>query len=271
MQMSLDLRQRKVLLTGASRGIGVHLARALAAAGAELVLTARDADKLAEVASACEQAGAKVSVIPADLADPQDRARLIDAAGEVDVLINNAGVEYTRRLLDQSDAQVHAQIALNLEVPIDLTRRVLPQMLARKAGTIVNISSMSGKGATPYNTVYAATKHGLNGFTTSLNLELHGTGVHVGVVCPGFVSEGMWGRTGIRAPLVLREVGPQQVVKGVMKVLRGAKQVLVTAGPVRPMLALVELFPGIEGPMLRLTNIVSTLERRADALDAGQD
>jgi short-subunit dehydrogenase len=267
--MSLDLRQRKILLTGASRGLGLHMAHALAAAGAQLVLTARDTTKLTEVASVCEQAGAKVRVIAADLADPTDRARLIDAAGELDVLINNAGVEYTRRLLDQSDTQVHAQIALNLEVPIDLTRRVLPQMLARRSGTIVNVSSMSGKGATPYNSVYAATKHGLNGFTTSLRLELHGTGVHVGVVCPGFVSEGMWGRTGIRAPLALREVGPERVAKAVMKVLGGAKQVLVTAGPVRPMLALVELFPGIEGPMLRLTNIVSTLERRADALDSG--
>ncbi|KIG14070.1 oxidoreductase, short-chain dehydrogenase/reductase family protein [Enhygromyxa salina] len=269
--MPIDLHQRKVLLTGASGGLGVHVARALAGAGAHLILTARDADKLSELAAACERAGAQVSVIAADLANPDDRARLIESAGEIDVLINNAGVEYTRRLLDQSDAQVHDQIALNLAVPIDLTRRVLPPMLARKRGTIVNISSMSGKGATPYNSVYAATKHGLNGFTTSLGLELHGTGVHVGVVCPGFVSEGMWGRTGIRAPLALREVRPQKVAAGVMKVLRGAKQVLVTEGPVRPLLALVELFPGIEAPMLRMTNIVRTLERRADALDAAQD
>ncbi|PRQ06879.1 SDR family NAD(P)-dependent oxidoreductase [Enhygromyxa salina] len=269
--MPIDLHQRKVLLTGASRGLGVHIARALAGAGAQLLLTARDATKLAEIAQACERAGAKVSVIAADLANPDDRASLIDRAGEIDILINNAGVEYTRRLLDQTDAQVHAQIALNLAVPIDLTRRVLPSMLARGTGTIVNISSMSGKGATPFNSVYAATKHGLNGFTTSLRLELHGTGVHVGVVCPGFVSAGMWGRTGIRAPLALREVGPERVAAGVMKVLRGAKQVLVTAGPVRPLLALVELFPGIEGPMLRMTNIVRTLEQRANALDAAPD
>jgi short-subunit dehydrogenase len=261
--MSLDLRRRKILLTGASRGIGSHVALELAKRGAELVLTARDADQLAEVAQACEGAGARVHVIAADLMKADDRARLVECSGEIDVLINNAGVEYTKALLDQTDAEVAAQLELNLAVPIDLTRRVLPQMLARRTGTIVNISSMSGKGATPFNSIYAATKYGLVGWSASLRIELQGSGVHVGVVCPGFVAEGMWGRTGLQAPAIMRAVSPAKVVKAVIQVLGGAGEVLVTPGPIRPLLALRELFPSLEAPLMRATGIVRTLEQRA--------
>jgi short-subunit dehydrogenase len=264
--MSLDLRDRKVLLTGASRGIGAHIARAVAEAGAQLVLTARDEAKLRETAAACEATGAAVTVIAADLCREQDRARLVEAADGPDILINNAGVEYTKRLLDQSDAEVAAQLELNLAVPIDLARRLLPAMLERGRGTIVNVASMSGKGATPYNSVYAATKYGLTGWSSSLRIELLDTGVHVGVVCPGFVAEGMWGRTGLRAPRILAEVSPAKVVRGVMKAIAGAPEVLVTAGPVRPFLALRELFPSVEASMLRRTGILRTLQARADAL-----
>lgn len=269
--MAIDLRQRKILLTGASRGLGTYIARDLAERGAQLILSARNEAKLGETARACEALGATVRVVAADLMNADDRARLIDAAGEPDILINNAGVEYTRRLLDQSDAQVHAQLELNLAAPIDLSRRVLPAMLARGHGTIVNVASMSGKGATPYNTVYAATKYGLTGFSSSLRIELLGTGVHVAVVCPGFVAAGMWGRTGLRAPLALREVEPEKVARAVIKAIGGGREVLVTAGPVRPLLALRELFPAIEAPMLRSTGILRTLRSRADAIEAGEE
>lgn len=262
--MPLELHQRKVLLTGASRGIGADIARALAERGAQLCLTARDIDKLREVAAACEGAGAQVRCIAADLGRGDERARLIAEVGVPDILINNAGVEYTKALVDQSDAEVGAQLELNLAAPIDLTRRILPAMLARKSGIIVNVSSMSGKSATPYNSIYAATKHGLNGWSASLRIELLGTGVHVGVVCPSFVAAGMWGRTGLRAPLALREVSSAKVVAGVMKVLGGAGEVLVTPGPIRPMLALRELLPGLEVPLMRSMGILRTLAQRAE-------
>lgn len=262
--MAVELRDKTILVTGASRGIGTHIARELARRGASLILTARDAASLAEVARACEADGGRVRVIACDLTTPNDRARLLDEAGELDVLINNAGVEHTKALLDQSDGEVAAQLELNLAVPIDLVRRVLPHMLARKSGVVVNVASMSGKGATPYNSVYAATKYGLVGWTASLRLELADSGVHVGVVCPGFVSDGMWGRTGLRAPAVMREVSPQQVVRGVLKAINGAGEVLVTSGPIRPLLALRELFPGLEAPLMRATGIVGVLSARAE-------
>ncbi|EDM78604.1 short-chain dehydrogenase [Plesiocystis pacifica SIR-1] len=128
---------------------------------------------------------------------------------------------------------------------------------------------MSAKGPTPFNSIYAATKYGLAGFTHSLRVELHGTGVHAGVVCPGFVSEGMWGRTGLKAPAVLKEVTAGQVVRGVMKAMGGAGEVLVTAGPVRPLLALFQMFPGLEGMMMRRTGVVRVLAERAELAESG--
>jgi short-subunit dehydrogenase len=264
--MPLDLAGQRILLTGASRGLGVLIARALASKGAELILSARDAASLAETASSCEQLGAKVTTLAVDLTNPDQRAKLIADAGELDVLINNAGVECTRRLLDQTDEQIHMQLETNVAAPIDLTRRVLPGMLARKRGTIVNVSSMAGKTATPYNSVYSTTKHALNGFSSSLAIELLGTGVHVGVVCPSFVAEaGMWARGGVKAPAALREVSPDRVVKAVFEVLGGAREVLVTPGPVRPLLALRELFPGLDARVLRSMGVLKVLTARADA------
>ncbi|MFV8751963.1 SDR family NAD(P)-dependent oxidoreductase [Nannocystaceae bacterium ST9] len=264
--MPIDLRGRRILVTGASRGLGALIARGLAGPGVELVVSARELASLAETVQACEALGATVTPLAADLIEASQRERLIAQAGELDVLINNAGVEHTLRLLDQSDAQVHAQLEINIAAPIDLTRRVLPGMLARKRGTIVNVSSMSGKSPTPYNSIYAASKHALNGFSSSLRIELLGSGVHVGVVCPSFVAEaGMWARTGLRAPAAMREVSPSKVVAGVFAVLGGAREVLITPGPVRPMLALRELFPGIDAPLLRSLGVLRTLAARADA------
>src|SRR5205823_6599664 len=159
-------------------------------------------------------------------------------------LVNNAGIEIPVRVVEQTDEEVAQQLDTNLIAPIDLTRRVLPQMIARRAGVIVNISSMSGKSPTPFNSIYASTKYAINGFTASLAMELEGSGVHAGVVCPSFVADaGMWADTGVRAPKLMREVAPAKVAQAVLKVIRGAGEVLVTPGPVRPLLALRELFP----------------------------
>lgn len=263
--MFKDLKGKRALVTGASRGIGAHIAERLAREGAELVLVARDRDKLAAVAETCKQLGARVELCAADVSKAEHRRRLVQEAGVVDVLVNNAGVESTRRLVDQSESEVRAQIEINLIAPIELTRAIVPGMIARGRGVVVNVSSMSGKSATPFNSVYAATKHGLNGFSSSLGVELHGSGVHVGVVCPSFVSEaGMWADGGLRAPAALPEVSPEAVVRGVLKVIRGHVEVLVTPGPIRPLLALRQLVPSLEGPMLRAMGVAKVFGKRAD-------
>ena len=258
------LRDATVVLTGASRGIGAVLATRLADEGANLVLAARDAQKLERVRDDCARRGVEVRVVVVDVSQRADRERLVREAERIDVLINNAGIEITEALVNQSLDDIDAQLATNLNAPIALTRLALPGMLARRRGVVVNVSSMSGKGATPFNAVYAATKFGLNGFTASLRLELAGTGVHVGTVCPSFVGEtGMWAQTGRRAPALMREVKPEQVVRGVLSVIGGTPEVLVTPGPIRPLLALRELFPGIEGPVLRFLGVYDAMKGRA--------
>jgi short-subunit dehydrogenase len=261
----VHLRGSTTLLTGASRGLGAVLAPALAAGGTNLVIAARDAEKLERVRAQCASFNVDVRVIAADVSVAADRERLVRDAGPVDVLINNAGIQMTRAVVDQTGTDIESQLVTNLIAPIELTRLVLPGMLERRRGAIVNISSMSGKAATPYNAIYAATKHGLNGFTVSLRYELEGTGVHAGVVCPGFVaSTGMWAATGQRAPAFMREVKPEKVVRAVFDVLNGAGEVLVTPSPMRPVLALSVLFPSLEGVILRRTGILDALRGRAD-------
>jgi short-subunit dehydrogenase len=260
----MELRGRTVILTGASRGIGAVLALRLARDGPHLVLAARDARQLENVASRCSALGARVTAVAADLASAEDRDRLVGAAGSVDVLINNAGVETTTKVTDQTRALVETQIATNLIAPIELARLLIPAMLAQRRGVIVNVSSMSGKVATPYNAVYSATKFGLNGFSAAIRYELEGTGIHVGTVCPSFVGEtGMWADTGVRAPAAMREVPPAKVVEAVLKVISGAREVLVTPRPVRPLLVLREIFPALEPSIVKAMGIVDVCRGRA--------
>ncbi|GAB4110710.1 MAG: SDR family NAD(P)-dependent oxidoreductase [Sandaracinaceae bacterium] len=262
--MLSTLRDHTALVTGASRGIGVFIARRLAREGMRLVLSARDEGKLIALRDELARDGAEVRAIACDLRSAADRERLVREAGAIDVLVNNAGLEVTRAFLDQSEADVQAQIETNLIAPIDLTRRVLPALVAQRRGAVVHVSSMSGKSPTPYNAIYAATKFGLNGFTSSIAIELEGTGVNAGVVCPSFVAEaGMWADTGLRAPAMMREVRPEAVADGVVAVIRGAEEVLVTPTPVRPLLALRELAPRLTGSLLKRMGVLETLKARA--------
>ncbi len=262
------MAERVAVVTGASRGIGVVIAEDLAADGGVIVLSARDEAGLKATAARVEAKGARAVVVPGDLTRAEDRARLVAEVtrlGAPDVLVNNAGVEVCMAALDQTEAEITQQIQVNLLAPLLLTRALAPGMVAAGRGVIVMISSMSGKSPTPYNAIYTASKFGLNGFTASLRLELEGTGVHLGVVCPSFVAEaGMFSDTGVAAPASMREVTPAQVVRGVRKVIGGASEVLVTPTPVRPMLALGQFFPNIDGPALRLLGVMDVLKKRAE-------
>jgi short-subunit dehydrogenase len=255
------------VITGASRGLGVAIARSLAKPDTTLVLAARDEAGLNETANVVRSVGVRVKIVPVDLSKSSDQEALIAAAeneGPIDIFINNVAVEYPLPVTEQSAADVQRQIELNLLTPILLTRRVLPGMIARKRGTVCMMSSMAGKSPTPYDAIYAATKHGLNGFVESVRFELSGTGVHIGVVCPSFVAEsGMWMNGGIKAPMMMREVSVEKVVKGVRLVLAGKSEVLVTPGPVRPLLALAQLFPGANPTVLRALGVVDVMRRRA--------
>jgi len=180
--------------------------------------------------------------------------------------VNNAGVEVTKSVIDHEFEDVDAVLRTNLSAPIWLSKIVLPGMIERRMGAIVNVSSMSGKSITPYNSIYSASKAGVNAFTASLKVELDGTGVHTGVVCPGFVADaGMWADTGEKAPRMTREVSPDRVANAVIAVIHGAREELVMPMPMRPLLALQELFPAMSGVMLKRMGVLDTFRQRAQA------
>lgn len=269
-----NLRGMNAIVTGASRGIGPYIARALAAEGVNVALAARSAEQLEGTRAACESYGVRAIVVPTDVTSPDDLRVLNETAerelGPVDILVNNAGIEVTKSVEHVAQDEVDAILRTNLDAPIRMTKLVLPGMLERRRGSIVNLSSMAGKAATPYNAIYSATKHGLNGFTSSLYAELDGTGVHAGVVCPAFVgAAGMWADTGKTAPRMMREVSPENVAKAVLKVIRGAPEALVTPGPIRPLLALQELAPSIRKPVLKRLGILKAFRDRAEEMQHG--
>ena len=252
------------ILTGASRGIGPYIARTLAREGVQLALAARDVAKLEQTRAACEALGVRAIVVAVDVTSTEALGRLIDTTtrelGPIDILVNNAGIEIPGSLGELSDAEADFVLETNLRAPIRLTRLVLPDMLARRRGAIVHVSSMAGKSGAPYNAMYSATKFALQGFSESMQFELEATGVHMGTVCPGFVADaGMWANRGGKAPLLVSAVSPQKVADGVWKVIGGSLEVLVTPAPFRPLLALNQMFPGLQRPLLKRLGVAKAM------------
>lgn len=176
------------LVTGASSGIGAAYARALARAGRRVVLVARRADRLEALAA--ELGGPERAVtIPADLAAPGGPARLCEELGRrqlpIGLLVNNAGSGDTGAFADQPIDRLSAMIDLNCRSVVELTRLLLPAMLARRSGAIVNVVSTGAFQPVPYLAVYAASKSLVLSFTEALATELSGSGVRVQALCPG--------------------------------------------------------------------------------------
>jgi short-subunit dehydrogenase len=259
-----DLRGTHAVVTGASRGIGPFIATALAERGVNLTLTARSLNALDGTRRQVQALGVRSVEVACDVTSRADLARLADTAqgalGPVDILVNNAGIEVMAPLTEHSFEQIDDVLRTNVTAPIWLTRQLLPAMLARRRGAIVNVASMAGKAAPPYFPVYATSKAALIGFSRSLRAELEGSGVTVGVVCPTFVSQaGMWAKFGGKAPWIAREVSPRQVALAVLRAVEGAEEILVTQGPVRPLLALNELFPGFGAAFMRRLGVTRAI------------
>lgn len=248
-----DLNGATALLTGATGGLGPTVARALAAEGARLALSARNEKALHELADELATAGGdRPAIRTADLSDPSAVGTLIarteEQAGPVDVLVHNAATEVCAAFEQLTAAELDEMVAVNLSAPLELTRQAIPGMLSRGRGHVVFVSSLSGFGGTAFMAPYAATKGALNALSRSLRAEYAGRPVTFSLVAPGSVArEGMFARgqaDGIQAPRALRLTTPEAVADAVTKALtHDAPEVLVYPGPIRPTLALGTLAP----------------------------
>jgi short-subunit dehydrogenase len=189
-----EFRGQVAIITGASSGIGRALALQLAGQGAKVVLAARRAELLEEIAATCRQAGGEALAVPTDVSDESQCKALVEKAatafGRVDLLVNNAGLAVIARLEDYSDLDLFKHtMDVNFYGAVYSTYYTLPHLINSR-GRIVAISSLGGKAPVPYNSPYVASKFAMHGFFDSLRIEMMKYGVSVTIVCPYWVETG---------------------------------------------------------------------------------
>jgi short-subunit dehydrogenase len=205
-----------VLLTGASGGLGRAIAHALAARGAQLVLTGRRADVLEPLA---QEIGGRALAV--DLAARDAPARLAEEAGEVEILVANAGLPAAGQVDDFTVEQIDRALDVNLRAPIVLAKLLSEGMVRRGHGHLVFISSLSGKASAPGSALYSATKFGLRGFALGLREDLRATGVGVSTIFPGFIRDaGMFARAGAALPKGVGTRTPDDVAAAVVRAIK---------------------------------------------------
>ena len=185
------MKGRRIILTGASEGIGRALALDLAARGARLALAARDRDRLESLAQECRARGGEALAVPTDVTNQQDLEWLVSetlkAYGGIDVVIHNAGITMWSRFDALKDLEIFERIMeVNYYAPVRLTALTLPHLRASR-GLIVAIASLAGLTGVPERSAYSGSKHAMIGFFDSLRIELAGSGVDVSVIAPDFV------------------------------------------------------------------------------------
>jgi short-subunit dehydrogenase len=211
----VNLGGQTALVTGASGGLGQAIARALAARGAHLVLTARRVDVLEALA---EETGGRA--LASDLSDRAAVEKLVEDAGPVDVLVANAAVPGSGRIESFSIEQIDRALDVNLRAPMVLARLMSEGMTERGGGHIVFVSSLNGKAATAGSSIYSATKFGLRGFAMGLREDLRPRGVGVSTVFPGFIRDaGMFHESGARLPSYLGTKTPEDVGRAIVSAI----------------------------------------------------
>ena len=241
-----------MLLTGASGGLGTFMARAFADYKVNQALVAHPGENLEELRKEIEDQGGKAIAITCDLRDVVQRRQLLQDVrkqlGPIDILVNNAGVEFTSVYHELSEENIYGMLRVNLEAPMILSKLILPEMLERKRGHIVNISSLAGKAGPAFQEPYAATKAGLIAFTFSLRASYRRAGVSASAIVPGFVETGIYTKlkekSGCSAPAMLGTSSPETVARAVLRAIhRDLPEIIVNPLPVRPLLALTAMFP----------------------------
>ena len=246
----MDLSEARILITGASRGLGAVLADAFAARGANLLLVARSQSDLEQVAKQVSKHGTRVLTLAVDLGDQSKLEGVIAHAGRelgaIDILVNNAALEKIGFYEDLSAKEIEDVVALNLTTPMVLTRLALPGMIARNRGHVLNVSSIAGLGPFAFGETYGATKHGLIGFTRSLRASLkeRSSKVSASALCPGFVADtGMYqearDRYGVATHWLLGKCTSAQVAQDAVRAIeQDEPEIVVNSTPLRDMAAL---------------------------------
>jgi short-subunit dehydrogenase len=244
----VEISGSTVLLTGATGGIGHAIARALAGRGAKLILTGRRLDVLEPLAS--ELGGRALAI---DLAERAEVGRLIGEAGDVDILVANAALPASGRLEDFSVQEIDRALDVNLRAPIVLSHGLVPGMTARHKGHLVFISSLAGKAATPGTGLYNASKFGLRGFASALRGDLHGSGVGVTAVFPGFIRDaGMFADAEVKLPAGVGTSTPEEVAAAVVTgIERNKGEIDVAPLPMRVSTVFANIAPEMAGRFAR--------------------
>jgi short-subunit dehydrogenase len=229
----MDLRGQTALVTGASSGIGAEFARQLAASGADVVLVARRTDRLEGLAEALRsEHGVGATTISADLSVQGASQALADELAArsiaVDVLINNAGFATHGDFVDEDLARVHDEMALNVVTVVELTRLMLPGMVARRRGIVVNVGSTGAFQPVPTMAVYGATKAFVLSFTEALWGELRGTGVHALALCPGATETEFFDVVGADAQVGPKRMPVADVVRQALEAVEKGRPSIVT-------------------------------------------
>lgn len=258
----MDWKDQRVWITGASSGIGAALAERVAAAGAQVILSARNENALRDVQSRCQDPR-RHRVVPVDLEKPETLAGIArsvwNEAGRVDVLINNAGISQ-RGLVRDTSLDVDRRIMeVNFFAVVALTKAVLPLMIESGGGHIVTVSSLTGKLSTPLRSAYAASKHALHGFMDALRAETHDQGIRVTVACPGFVRTnisrssltGDGGTYGILDRAVANGMSPEHCANRIVRAVEQGRDEVVIAGKERLALLLRQTAPSLYNRLIR--------------------
>jgi short-subunit dehydrogenase len=256
--MTRDLRGRRILVTGASGGIGRCLAEQAFRAGARVALTARSADKLAEIVRGLAAPGADVVAVPADVTSETDRHHLLQTVVErfdgLDVLINNAGVGSWGHFADCSEAILRQVMEVNFFAPAELTRGAIPVLARGRQPAVVNVSSMCGRRGMPAWSEYSASKFALCGLTEALRAELARFDIDVLLMVPGLthggLGEHLLQRTG-RYPIDFSKgMNPREVAGRILNALRRNRTETVIGWDARWMLRVNKFFPRLVDRLL---------------------
>jgi 3-hydroxybutyrate dehydrogenase len=219
------LAGKVALITGASRGIGVAIARAFTAEGASVALAARSADDLAELASELQNSGARAEPFVCDVTNADQVRKLPELVeeklGPIDILVNNAGVAGSHKIADHPDDLWQLMLDVNLTGVYRVTKAVVPGMIERQHGRIINVASVASKVGMRYMAAYTASKHGVLGFTRVLATEMSKHNITANAICPGYVDTPMTdfaiafmvsrtGKSEAEARKLLEATNPQQ-------------------------------------------------------------